>query len=84
MSAISTLWITLGTWNNVEHLNMSRVQEVVNVINPINVMANRTFVVTSIENAPYTMLKEETKKLQGNDRLILTMVFKRNAMNFSL
>ena len=31
-------------------------------------MANKTFVVTLIQNPPYTMLKEETKKLEGNDR----------------
>ena len=36
--------------------------------NPINVMANKTFIVTSVQNPPYTMLKEETQKLEGNDR----------------
>ena len=45
-----------------------RVAEVVEISNPINVMANKTFVVTSVETPPYTMLKEETKKLEGNDR----------------
>ena len=36
--------------------------------NPVNVMANKTFVVTSVQNPPYTMLKEEIKKLEGNNR----------------
>ena len=31
-------------------------------------MANKTFVVTLIKNDPYTMLKEEKRRLEGNDR----------------
>ena len=31
-------------------------------------MANKTFVVTSVQAAPYTMLKEEIRKLEGNNR----------------
>ncbi|XP_040571507.1 glutamate receptor ionotropic, kainate 2 [Lepeophtheirus salmonis] len=58
----------IGSWTTIDGLNISRVEEKVQVINPTNIMANRTFVVTLIENAPYTMLKLETKRLKGNDR----------------
>lgn len=52
----------------MDSLNLTRVAEMTVVSNPINIMANKTFVVTLIQNPPYTMLKEETKKLEGNDR----------------
>ena len=31
-------------------------------------MANKTFVVTTVQAPPYTMLTEETRKMTGNDR----------------
>ena len=34
-------------------------QEVTEVANPVNIMANKTYVVTLKEVPPYTMLKEE-------------------------
>lgn len=43
----------------MDGLNLTRVQEVTEVTNPVNVMANKTFVVTLKEEQPYTMLKEE-------------------------
>ena len=36
--------------------------------NPNNIMANKTFVVTTVQAPPYTMLTEETRKMTGNDR----------------
>jgi hypothetical protein len=57
-----------GTWNGIDSLNLTRIVEFTEESNPINIMANKTFVVTLIQNPPYTMLKEETKKLEGNDR----------------
>jgi hypothetical protein len=53
----------LGTWSALDSLNLTRVQEFVAASNPINIMANRTFVVTSVENPPYTMLKEEVSNI---------------------
>ena len=35
------------------------IQEVTEVANPVNIMANKTYVVTLKETPPYTMLKEE-------------------------
>ena len=58
----------IGTWSIVDSLNLTRVSEVQIAANPYNIMANKTFVVTSVEAAPYTMLKEDPKKLDGNDR----------------
>ena len=48
-----------GTWTNIDGLNMTREQDVTTASNPVNIMANKTFVVTLIENQPYTMLKED-------------------------
>ena len=48
-----------GTWTNIDGLNMTREQDVTTTSNPVNIMANKTFVVTLIENQPYTMLKED-------------------------
>ena len=56
---INCICSILGTWSIIDTLNLTRVAEVVDSKNPINIMANKTFVVTSIENPPYTMLKEE-------------------------
>lgn len=58
----------LGTWSILDGMNLTRVAEVVEASNPINIMANKTFVITLIENPPYTMLKEVATKLEGNDR----------------
>ncbi len=56
----------LGTWSALDGLNLTRVQEVTEVSNPINIMANKTYVVTLKEVPPYTMLKEEViKKLRN-------------------
>nr|AHN49642.1 ionotropic glutamate kainate receptor 2 [Caligus rogercresseyi] len=60
--------IPIGSWSTIDGLNISRIEEKVLINNPTNIMANRTFVVTLIENAPYTMLKLEKKSLKGNDR----------------
>ena len=49
----------IGTWNAIDSLNLTRVVEETETGNPVNLMANKTFVFTLIENPPYTMLKEE-------------------------
>ena len=51
----------IGTWNIIDSLNMTRIAEVMDFANPINIMANKTFTVVSVEAAPYTMLKEEVR-----------------------
>ena len=58
----------VGTWNQLTSLNLTRVNAVSALFTPVNVMANRTFIVTTVEAPPYTMLTEETKKMTGNDR----------------
>ena len=50
-----------GTWTNIDGLNMTREQDITTASNPVNIMANKTFVVTLIENQPYTMLKEDVR-----------------------
>ena len=54
-----------GTWNTIDSLNLTREVETSETANPINIMANKTFVVTLIENPPYTMLKEEVSRKLG-------------------
>ena len=49
----------IGTWSILDSLNLTRVVEMSDAVNPLNVMANKTFVVTSAPAAPYTMLAEE-------------------------
>ena len=49
----------LGTWSAKEKLNLSRQMEIVELDSTLNVMSNKTFVVTMIESAPYVMLKQE-------------------------
>ena len=59
----------IGQWRLIDGLVMTRESKVSNnIVNSANVMANKTFVVTLVENPPYTMLKEEKKKLEGNNR----------------
>ena len=52
----------------MESLNLSRVSEDAFIIDPTNIMANKTFVVSVLLNEPYAMLKEEKHPLSGNDR----------------
>ncbi len=49
--------INSGSWNAIDHLNLSRVSEHSIFDDPTNIMANRTFVVSLLINEPYTMLK---------------------------
>ena len=58
----------VGTWNQLTSLNLTRVNAVSDYFMPVNVMANKTFIVTTVEAPPYTMLTEEIKKMTGNDR----------------
>ena len=48
-----------GTWSATEKLNLSHSMEVIEIDNSLNVMANKSFVVTMIESNPYVMLKQE-------------------------
>ena len=63
----------IGTWTAIDGLNMTREAEIMEITNPVNVMANKTFVVTLVENPPYTMLKEE---------VFFIRTFSRNFPNF--
>ena len=58
----------IGTWSVINSLNLTRIVETTMLTNPYNIMANKTYVVTTVEASPYTMLKEDPKKLDGNDR----------------
>ena len=58
----------IGTWSILDSLNLTRVAEISESANPLNVMANKTFVVTSAEASPYTMLAEEVAQMDGNAR----------------
>ena len=59
----------VGTWNQLTSLNLTRVNAAFSdSFVPVNVMANKTFIVTTVEAPPYTMLTEEIKKMTGNDR----------------
>ena len=58
----------IGTWNQLTSLNLTRINSMVEFYNPNNIMANKTFVVTTVNAPPYTMLTEQTKKMTGNDR----------------
>jgi len=58
----------IGTWSVIDSLNLTRMVEVSLATNPYNVMANKTYVVTSVEAAPYTLLRESPNKLNGNNR----------------
>ena len=48
-----------GTWSATEKLNLSHSMEVIEIDNSLNVMANKSFVVTMIESNPYVMLRQE-------------------------
>ena len=67
-------WL-IGTWSMIDSLNLTRAVEIFDSGNPTNVMANKTFVVTLIENPPYTMLKEDVSfKIQGEPNQNLKFV----------
>ena len=59
----------IGTWNSLDKLNnLARDTEVEGGVASGNAMSNNTFVITTILTPPYTMLVENTKKLEGNAR----------------
>ena len=58
----------IGTWNQQTDLNLTRINTHVEFNNPYNIMANKTFVVTTVTAPPYTMLTQETGKMTGNAR----------------
>ena len=59
MYSVMTLYIIVGTWSASEKLNLSRTMEVIETDGTLNVMANKTFVVTMIQSDPYVMLKQK-------------------------
>ena len=40
-------------------MNLSRAMEIIEIDSTLNVMANKTFIVTMIQSDPYVMLKQE-------------------------
>jgi len=58
----------VGSWNSLDRLSLSRVEEKAAEAGVEHPMANKTFVITTILSDPYTMLVESEKKLTGNDR----------------
>ena len=57
-----------GTWNPVDRMNLSRISEDTVSADPVNIMANKTFIVGILIGEPYAMLKEDKQQLYGNDR----------------
>merc|ERR1719347_2227917 len=60
--------VKVGTWNSLDKLNLARVQEDDAAAGIDHPMANKTFIITSVLNPPYTMYVESFEKLSGNDR----------------
>lgn len=54
-----------GTWNAIDSLNLTREVLASEESNPVNIMANKTFVVSIVEAKPYTMLKKSVRGLQA-------------------
>ncbi|XP_057671940.1 glutamate receptor ionotropic, kainate 2 isoform X1 [Diorhabda carinulata] len=55
----------IGTWNSTEGVNFTRTYgEAYTQI--VEIIQNKTFVVTTLLSAPYVMLKETSEKLSGN------------------
>ncbi|KAK0084291.1 hypothetical protein PV325_007314 [Microctonus aethiopoides] len=55
----------IGTWNSTEGVNFTRTfGDVYTQI--VESLQNKTFIVTTILSAPYCMLKDSSKELQGN------------------
>jgi len=58
----------VGAWNSLDKLSLARVEKEADEGGTLHAMANKTFVITSILNPPYTMLVEQPTKLSGNAR----------------
>ena len=58
----------IGTWNSLDKLSLARETKVEGEGTALDAMSNNTFVITTILTPPYTMLVENTKKLEGNAR----------------
>merc|ERR1719397_2008487 len=58
----------VGAWNSLDKLSLARVEKEADEGGALHAMANKSFVITSILNPPYTMLVEQPTKLSGNDR----------------
>jgi len=58
----------VGSWNSLDKLSLARVEKEADEGGALHAMANKSFVITSILNPPYTMLVEQPTKLSGNER----------------
>merc|ERR1711936_25448 len=58
----------IGTWNTLDRLGLSRVEEKAADGGAVHAMANKTFVIVGVLNPPYTMYVESKEKLTGNDQ----------------
>ena len=58
----------VGAWNSLDKLSLARVEKEADEGGTLHAMANKSFVITSILNPPYTMLVEQPTKLSGNAR----------------
>jgi ABC-type amino acid transport substrate-binding protein len=58
----------VGSWNSLDKLSLSRVEKDSDGGSTLHAMSNKSFVITSILNPPYTMLVEKAEKLSGNAR----------------
>jgi len=59
--------VPVGSWNSLDRLSLERAENDLSGVED-NGMANKTFVITTILNPPYTMLVEKQEPLTGNDR----------------
>ncbi|XP_077486226.1 glutamate receptor ionotropic, kainate 2-like [Amblyomma americanum] len=58
---------SVGTWSASSGLRITRTEKMFQE-EILNTLKNKTFLVTTLLNAPYVMLKESAHKLEGNDR----------------
>jgi len=60
--------VKIGSWNSLDRLSLSREEKGDSDLGEVHPMANKTFVITTVLNPPFTMLVESEMKLTGNDR----------------
>lgn len=58
----------VGSWNSTHGLNMTRPQPDVTHLESENSLVNKSFIVLIAISPPYSMLKQDSKLLTGNDR----------------
>jgi len=60
--------VRVGNWNSLDRLSLQREEKDNSNLGEVHPMANKTFVITTVLNPPYTMLVESELKLTGNAR----------------